>query len=264
MTAFHIIAGTTERPALPRVRSISIADLRDALAMGFDDFRSMPTHAIFLCIIYPVVGLFFARLAFGYGVLPLLFPLAAGFALIGPFAAIGLYELSRRREAGLDTSWTHAFDVLRSPAIGAIAVMALLLMVLFLAWLATAQAIYQSLFGVLAPKAVMPFLREVFTTAEGFRLIYLGVGAGFIYAVIALAVSVVSFPLLIDRDVGAAVALLTSVRVVLKNPSTMLAWGAIVVGLLIVGSLPFFIGLAVVLPLLGHATWHLYRKVIIG
>jgi uncharacterized membrane protein len=235
MTAFHIIAGTSERPALPRVRTIAIADLRDALAMGFDDFRSMPTHAIFLCVIYPVVGLCFARLAFDYDVLPLLFPLAAGFALIGPFAAIGLYELSRRREAGLDTSWTHVFDVLRSPAIGAIAAIALLLMVLFLAWLATAQAIYQSLFGVLAPKAIMPFLREVLTTAEGFRLIYLGVGAGLIYAVIALAVSVVSFPLLIDRDVGAAVALLTSIRVVLKNPMTMLAWGAIVVGLLIAG-----------------------------
>ncbi len=123
MAQLHVIGGAGESLELPAIRKIGFSDLADALAKGWDDFSAMPSHAIFLCLIYPLVGIFLIGLAFGYSVLPLLFPLAAGFALIGPVAAVGLYELSRRREAGLDSDWTHAFDVLRSsslPAIGAL------------------------------------------------------------------------------------------------------------------------------------------------
>src|SRR6267142_3633704 len=105
---------------LPAVRTIGLADLKDALAKGLDDFRAMPTHVIFLSLIYPIVGIALGSATFGYDVIPLLFPLAAGFALIGPFAAIGLYVLSRRRELGLDTSWKQAFDVIHSPSLSAI------------------------------------------------------------------------------------------------------------------------------------------------
>src|SRR5216684_533127 len=113
MPKLHVITGAGGSPAYPIIRKIGFADLKDAVAKGIDDFWAMPTHVIFLAIIYPLVGLFLARMTFGYGVVPLLFPLAAGFALIGPFAAIGLYELSRQRERGGDVSWKHAFGVLR-------------------------------------------------------------------------------------------------------------------------------------------------------
>jgi uncharacterized membrane protein len=262
MAHIHVINGAIGSPVRLTIRKIGLKDLKDALAYGLDDFAAMPSHVIFLSLIYPIVGFVLARLAFGYDVLPLLYPLATGFALIGPLAAVGLYELSRRREQGLDTHWTHVFDVRKSPSFGAIVAMGVLLMLLFLAWLATAQAIYQSLFGVLAPSSITQFVREVLTTKTGWMLIVLGNGIGFLYAVLVLMISVVSFPLLLDRDAGAAVALWTSVRAVAANPVAMAAWGLIVAVLLVIGSLPFFFGLALVMPILGHSTWHLYRKVV--
>jgi uncharacterized membrane protein len=246
----------------PRVRKIGFADLGDALRQGLADFSAIPTHAIFVALIYPVAGLFLARLAFGYELLPLLYPLAAGFALVGPFAAIGLYELSRRREQGRDPSWTDAFKVIRSPSFGAIVALGVLLLVIFFVWLAVAQAIYVATLGY-QPAASMPeFLNRVLTTREGWMLIVAGNTVGFLFALTVLTISVVSFPLLLDRDAGAADAVLTSMRVVRANPVVMAAWGLIVALSLAVGSLPFFLGLAVVIPVLGHATWHLYRKAV--
>ena len=134
MAYSNILVGAGTRPAQPAIRKISVSDLRDAFAKGIDDFYAMPTHAMFLCIVYPIVGFVLARLAFGYSVLPLLYPLASGFALVGPVAALGLYELSRRREAGLDTSAAHAFDVFKSSSIGAIAALAISCCLLFSAF----------------------------------------------------------------------------------------------------------------------------------
>jgi uncharacterized membrane protein len=262
MAFSNIFLGAGTRPAHPVVRKIGLADLRDALAKGADDFYAMPTHAIFLCIIYPFVGFALARLAFGYSILPLLYPLASGFALVGPIAALGLYELSRRREAGLETSATRAFDVFESSSIGAVAVLGILLLIIFVVWVAVADAIYVANFGYASPPSVGAFLKDVLTTRPGWNLIIVGNGLGLLFAILVLTISVVSFPLLLDRDVGAAVALLTSIRAVAHNPLTMMVWGLIVAALLVVGSLPLFFGLTVVMPLLGHATWHLYRKVV--
>lgn len=262
MAHSHVLLGAGTAPAQPTIRHVGLSDLKDALAKGLDDFYAMPTHAMFLCLIYPIIGLVLARLAFGYSILPLIYPLAMGFALVGPFAALGLYELSRRREAGLAASVTHAFDVVQSTSIGAIAALGILLLIVFGIWLAIANSIYVADFGYAPPPSIRQFAQDVLTTQAGWNLIVVGNAVGLCFAVIVLTISVVSFPLLLDRDVGAAVALLTSIRVVLKNPLTMVVWGLTVGLLLILGSLPFFLGLTVVVPVLGHATWHLYRKAV--
>ena len=263
MSSSHLLTGASAHPAQPVIRHITPSDLFSALAQGVDDFSAMPSHAVFLCVIYPLLGLWLISLTAGYSMLPLAFPLAAGFALIGPFAAIGLYELSRRREAGLDTSSSHVFDVLHSPSLGAIVALGLLLTAIFLVWLAVAQAIYVANFGYAAPVSVRQFAEDVLTTEPGWNLIIVGTGVGFLFAALVLTISAVSFPLLLDRDVGAAVALFTSIRVIVANPLTMALWGLIVAALLVLGSLPFFLGLTVVMPVLGHATWHLYRKAVV-
>jgi uncharacterized membrane protein len=264
MPTLHLTAGARDAPARPQIRAIRPVDLKDALARGFTDFVAMPTHIVFLCLIYPIVGLFLARLAFGYDMLPLLFPLMAGFVLIGPFAAIGLYELSRRREQGLEACWTDAFDVLGSPSFAAIAALGFLLMAIFTVWLAAADWIYVATFDNQPVASVGDFLDQILSTSSGWKLIILGNGIGFLFALLVLTISAVSFPLLLDREVGVVTAIVTSARLVFDNPLSMSLWGLIVAGLLVIGSLPFFIGLAVVMPVLGHSTWHLYRKAVIA
>jgi uncharacterized membrane protein len=231
--------------ALPAVRHIQLADLKDALSSGLDDFWAMPTHVIFLCMIYPVIGVALGNATFNHNAIPLLYPLAAGFALIGPIAGIWLFELSRRRELGLDTSWRHGFDVVHSPSFPSILALGLLLLAIFGLWIAAAQAIYISAFGYREIGAE-DFARQVLTTPEGRRMMLVGNLVGLPFAIVAATISVVSFPLLLDRNVGFSVALMTSVRAVVKNPVVMAAWGLIVV-----------------MPILGHATWHLYRKVVV-
>ena len=246
----------------PAVRRIGVADLGLALARGYDDFAAYRTDVIFLCVIYPLVGLVLARLAFGYDLLPLIFPLASGFALVGPFAAVGLNEMSRRREAGMAVAWADAFGVFRSPSFGAIVLLGLVLMAIFLLWLLCAEAIYQITLGPAPPASVGGFVYDVLATPAGWSMIGLGVGVGFLFALLALAISVVSFPLLLDREVGFDTAVLTSIRAVLTNPGPMAAWGLIVAGGLLIASIPFFLGLIIVMPVLGHATWHLYRLIV--
>jgi len=246
----------------PVIRRIGLSDLREALRLGWEDFKAVPSHAVILCVIYPLLGLVLARAAFGYAVVPLLFPLAAGFALLGPFAALGLYELSSRRERGEEPSAWDALDVLQSPSFGAMLGLGTLLLALFVTWVATAQAIYIAVFGYQGASSASDFVQRVLTTPQGWWLIVVGCGVGFLFALVALCISLVSFPMMLDRQASAGEAMVTSLRVAAKNPMTIAAWGLIVAALLVLGSLPFFLGLAVVLPLLGHATWHLYRKVI--
>lgn len=248
----------TQSTALPVVRKIHVSQLRGVLQAGWDDFWAMPTHVVFLAALYPVVGVLLYATVFAYDLPALLYPLATGFALVGPFAAIGLYELSRRRELGLDTSWRHAFDVMHSPSLGPILATGALLVFIFAVWIGAAQWIYQSTFGRTSLE-ILPFIQQVFSTNEGQRLFLVGNAVGFVFALAAASLSVISLPLLLDRNIGFGSAILTSLRVVAMNPVTMLAWFAIVACGLALGTVPFFMGLAVVLPVLGHATWHLYR-----
>ncbi|AIB16302.1 cytochrome C oxidase subunit I (plasmid) [Azospirillum argentinense] len=262
--AGHAIAPPArERAALePTVRRIRGDDLRDALRKGLHDFMACRTDVLFIALIYPLVGLLLAELLLHGNALHLLFPLASGFVLIGPFAAVGLYEMSRRRERGDPVSWADAFGVARSPAFGAILAMGAILTAVFLLWLVAAQLIYMATLAPLAPEGWSAFVQALFTTRAGWAMIVLGMGVGFLFAVLALAISVVSFPLLMDRRVGVATAIRTSVRATLRNPEPMALWGLIVAGGLLLGSLPAFVGLVIVMPVLGHATWHLYRRLI--
>jgi uncharacterized membrane protein len=260
----RFVHGTEETrySAPPTVQRIEIDDLREALARGMADFSACRTDVVMLCLLYPLLGLILSRLVFGYDMLPLLFPLASGFALLGPVAAVGLYEISRRRERGEAVSWTDAFGVIASPRFVAILVLGLLLLAIFLVWLAAADGIYALTLGPAPPASPGAFLHDVLTTPAGVAMIVIGIGVGFLFAVLVLAISVVSFPLLLDRDVGLPTAVLTSLRAAYDNPGMIAVWGLIVAGGLAAGSLPFFLGLAVVLPILGHATWHLYRRLV--
>ena len=248
---------------VPVVHSIDVADLTDALTKGIDDFKAMPTHLVHFAWIYPIVILIGTRTYAGYDVLPFAFPLLTGYTLVGPLVAIGMYELSRRREIeGKVVSRMYAFEALRSPSIRSIAALGILLMVIYFLWLFAAQTIYVSFFGTAEPDSIPAFVEQIFTTPEGWGVILVGCGVGFIFATVVFTLSVISFPLLLDRDVGFMTAAGTSIRAVLKNPVTMFIWGLIVAVSLAIGSLPFFVGLAVVMPVLGHSTWHLYRRVV--
>jgi uncharacterized membrane protein len=260
-----LFAGREQREggdALPAIRHIGAADIREALAKGLDDFTAFRDDVVLICVIYPIVGLVLARLASGYALLPLVFPMASGFALVGPFAAVLLYEMSRRRERGLDANWGDGFQLLHSPALGAILGLGLLLMALFLLWLGAAWAIYSLTLGPEPPASIGSFVRDVLTTERGWAMIVIGIGVGFLFAVLSLSVSVVSFPLLIDREARLATAIRTSVKAVIENPTGMALWGFVVAATLVLGSIPVFLGLIIVMPVLGHATWHLYRRVV--
>ena len=265
MANFHVLAGGAKKKSAlvqPTVRQITIAEVFDALRRGLDDFWEKPSHYVFLCLIYPVMGLVLITWSSGGNALQLIYPLITGFALLGPLAAIGLYEISRRRELNLDSSWTHALEVRNSPAIPAIIAVGAMLLAIFVAWLLAAQALYQWLYGASAPASFTAFLADVFTTQRGWTLIILGNVIGFVFALVVLSTTVVAFPILLDRDVGATAAIQTSARAMMANPVPVLVWGLIVAAALVAGSIPLFAGLAVVIPVLGHSTWHLYRKLV--
>ncbi len=248
---------------MPVVRKITLAELREAIREGLRDFAAARTDVIFLCLIYPLVGIFIAMAEAQSRLLPLLLPTAAGFVLVGPLTAVGLYEMSRQREITGKISWLDTFKVIRSPSIGAITGLGLLLVGLYLAWLAVAQVIYDFTLGPLPPASIGQFVQSVFTTPAGWVMIGLGLFAGVLFGLGVLAISVVSFPLMLDRPVGFATAIATSALALRRNPGPLAAWSLIIAVSLFLGILPCFIGLIVVLPVLGHTTWHLYRKVVV-
>ncbi len=253
---------TAPASPLPVVRKISPADVAMALRAGWADFLMIPTQLVFLCILYPIVGLVAARAATDESILPLLFPLLAGLSLLGPVLAVGIYELSRRREEGLPVTWLNAFDVLRSPSLLGIAAIGMLLFAVFIAWIVAAKLILFATLGTDTFASVDAFQQEVLGTSAGWRLIVIGNLVGLAFAILVLTLTAVSVPLLLDRAISPVVAVQTSIRVVRTNPVAMGLWGLVVAVSLLLGCIPLLIGLAVAMPVLGHATWHLYRRVV--
>ncbi len=265
-SAFHVYFGpdfgpdaTTRRP---KVRRIEPRDCFAALAEGIDDVLEMPTYPAFVGLFYGLAGVALVSLTSFGNALHLAYPLAAGFTLVGPFVAVGLYEMSRRRELGVAATWRDAFAVLRSSALPSILALGFLLFVIFVAWIEAAQLLFVQIYGPDPPAWAISFFRDVSTSGRGWALIVVGGLVGFCFAALALCISVVSFPLMLDRDVGLVPAVGASLRASRENPITIALWGLIVAATLVLGSLPLFIGLAVVMPALGHSTWRLYRRVI--
>ena len=250
------------------VSRITVADLREVVAKGFDDFMAYRTDIIFLIAVYPIISLIVIAASFRYELIPLVFPIVSGSAILGPFVGVFLYEMSRRREVNLQRhhidnhSWANALSVARARNFGKIMMLGMLLVVMYLLWLVCAWGLYQATQGPTTAESVGRFVHDLFLTQGGWWLIIVGCGVGFLFAVAALVTTVVAFPLLLDRDVGLGTAVLTSIRAARANPVPIAAWGLIVAGGLILGAIPLFIGLVIVMPVLCHATWHLYRKLV--
>lgn len=261
--AIHNSYDDTVSTSLPEVRSIGSDEVMDSISKGLADFNAVPTHALFLAVIYPILMVVFGRAYAGHDFLPLVFPIIAGSTLLGPLAASGMYVISQRLEKGQKTTWLNCFDVLKSPQILSIAALGVVLISIWVAWLFAAMSIYWYFFGAIAPNSMEEFIRQVFTTSSSIPFMVVGCVVGFCFSVLVLTVSLVSFPMLLDRNVGPTVAVLTSIKAVVKNPKTVAVWGLIVAGSLMAGAVPVFIGLAIVMPVLGHTTWHLYRKLVV-
>jgi uncharacterized membrane protein len=246
----------------PIIREVLWVDLMNALRAGVSDFAAARTDVVFLILIYPVAVAVIAAVDAQHALLPLLFPVASGFALIGPLFAVGLYEMSRQRELTGVESYLDTFKVLRSPQLGEITLMGLILIGLFLVWLGVAQAIFNLTLGGGAAVTIIGFVTAVLTTPAGWAMIVIGSFVGFLFAAGVLAISVVTFPLLLDRHVSLGTAISTSLLAVRRNKVALAQWGMIVSSGLVIGAIPCFLGLIIVLPVLGHGTWHLYRRLV--
>ena len=244
------------------IRRITGADIRFALREGFADFREKRGDIIVIALIYPLFSLAVAFMSLGGLPLVLFFPMAAGLSLLGPLVAAGFYELARRREAGLDSGWQHFFDVRKSPSFGALIGVAVLMIAIFGAWVWLAGAIHDAFLGNVPPASIGVFLHQLFGTPAGWAMMVVGDLVGLVFAIAVLTLTWVSMPMLVDRPVDSWTAIHTSMRAVAANPMMAARWGLTVAVLLVIGSIPAFIGLAIVLPWLGYATWHLYTRIV--
>lgn len=254
---------TPNDAAIPEIRQIHLSDLSWALTEGWKDFTEKRGDLIVIGLLYPIICIVAAVVTFNDPLLPLFFPLVAGLSIAGPAAASGFYELARRREEGRDSSWWHFLDPLNGRSRLPLAMLTAGLAVLFIGWLFVAYAIYAATFGADAPLRVGDVLGRLFTTRAGWEMIVLGNLAGFGFAVATLIFAVVSFPMVVDKPVDAGLALRTSIAAFRRNPGVVFGWGLRVAALLLLGLIPLAIGLAVVLPWLGYATWHLYTRLVV-
>lgn len=246
--------------ARPEIRRIGDDDVYAALAAGWADFKAAPRFGLFFGGVYAAVGIgLFLQLWVLQQSLWIV-PLAFAFPLVGPFAAIGLYEVSRRRESGEPLEWSEILGVVWNARNRQIPMMAFVVLASFLIWMWTAGMLTLLFLG----RSSVGFadIDGVLASNAGIALLVVGGIVGAAIAFVIFAVTAVSLPMLVDRDLDFVTAMVTSFEAVRRNPQAMLHWAWIIVGLLVVAMVPFFLGVVVALPVLGHATWHLYRRVI--
>ncbi|MCC5971991.1 MAG: DUF2189 domain-containing protein [Pararhodobacter sp.] len=246
---------------IPTLNTLTTADLRAALAHGWQDFVAAPVFGLFFAAIYVVGGiaLFFGLLAAGD---PVWFvAVAAGFPLLAPFAAVGLYEISRRRESGLALSWGPALGAVRGHGDGQLPVMGVVVLIVFGFWVILARGIFAIFMGQTG--IGFDTLGQLWSL-RGVTMLAVGGLAGGAMAVALFTLTAFSLPMLLDRRVDFMTAIITSMVAVRSNPGVMARWAAIIVAMMALAMVPLFLGLLVVLPLLGHATWHLYRRAVAG
>lgn len=262
MVAVSSAAEPTPTPIPTIVRPIGIADLHWALRCGWEDYRARRGDLLLIGLIYPVVILVVAAIALNVELFPLLMPIAGGLALLGPLLAVGFYELARRREEGRESDWSHFLDPFRGPSRGSILVLGTVLAGFFCAWMWVAWQIYEVTVGRLNPPGLDGFVTALFTAPEGWMLIVIGNLVGLVFAMVALTCGVVSFPMLVDKPVEATTAVDASLKVTRRNPLTVAIWGFYIAALLAIACIPAFVGLAIALPVLGYASWHLYDRAV--
>jgi uncharacterized membrane protein len=240
-------------------RDLTLRDLWAALAAGARDFLACPLFGLFFGSIYVGGGLFVGYALFAWKSPTWLIPAAAGFPLIAPFVAVGLYEVSRRREAGLPRSWRAVLGALRGRGDDEIISMGVIVFVAFSFWMIVAHSIF-AIF--LAESGIGSESLAIFTTQAGIAMLVVGGAIGGLMALAFYAVTVMSLPMLVDREVDFLTAIITSLAVINHNRPVMMAWALIIAVLLFVAMIPAFLGLLIALPVLGHATWHLYRRAV--
>jgi uncharacterized membrane protein len=245
------------------VRTITDEDLRASLRKGYEDFGELRGDLVFAGLIYTLIGLAAVVMTTSMPLMPFFFPVVAGVGLLGPVAAVGFYELAKRREDGeQDLHWFNFLDVRKRPSVDDMGMVAGLLLLIFFGWILAAGVLYAALFDWATPNSIPQFLQMVFLTPRGWALIIGGAAVGAIFGWVVLALSVASMPMLVDRNVSAAQAVSASWRAAHANKGEMIRWGLMVLGLLVLGSIPLFVGLAFVLPWLGYSTWHLYTRLV--
>lgn len=253
-------APTYRKP--PVVRPVTTADIRAALSSGLDDFRAAPLYGAFFGAIYAVAGILIVLAVTRFHMPWLGYPLAAGFALLGPFVAVGTYEVSRRIEAGTPLSWSGVLGVMLAQRGREFSWLAFVTLFVFLIWMYQVRLLLALFLGFKSFASFSEFVQIVLTTPEGLMFLAVGHVVGAALALGVFSLTVVSFPLLLDRDVDFITAMITSVKAVTTSPVPMLGWGAIVALTLMVAAVPMFLGLLIALPVLGHTTWHIFRRLV--
>jgi uncharacterized membrane protein len=243
----------------PVVRPVTVSDIIESLADGMRDFQDVPVYGLTFGALYAGGGILIVLSVSVLGAGYLAYPLAIGFTLIGPFAAVGLYEVSRRRETGEPLSWPALIETIAAQCGRELGWMAFVTVFIFVVWMYQIQLLMTLMLGPKSFASLRDFLHVATTTPEGWIFLIVGHLMGAVLSLVLFSLTVVSFPLLLDRDIDFVTAMITSVRVVVASPGPMIGWAAAIVFLMIVACLPAFLGLLVVLPVLGHATWHLYR-----
>jgi uncharacterized membrane protein len=246
----------------PIVRPITWRDIQDSLQAGIADFRAAPAFGLFFGGYYALGGLIIFACLFWLGIAYLAYPLAAGYALIGPFAAAGLYEVSRRREERAPLLWRGVIEAVLRQGSRQLAWMAFVGVFILVIWMYQVRLLLGLFLGFHLPPTLPGFLDLVLTTPEGLMFLVIGHAVGAALALVTFALTVVACPLLLDRDQDFITAMIVSVQATMGSPGPMLGWAVVVAGLLVVGMAPMFLGLMVVLPIVGHATWHLYRRIV--